>query len=52
MSPAKQTANKDIKVTVEVPFQVAYNGIVYGPGDAVTVPPTLAHEWREAGWVT
>lgn len=39
-------------MTVLVPFQVAYEGIVYGPGDKVTAPPEVVAEWAAAGWIT
>lgn len=51
MTAAKKTANDDVKVTVEVPFQVAFAGVVYMPGDTVTIPVAVADEWRRSGWV-
>lgn len=49
---AAKQADKDVTVTVEAPFQVAHDGIVYGPGDKVTVPPSVADEWKRSGWVS
>ncbi len=48
MAAAKQTT---VTVTVLEPFQVAFDGVVYLPGDKVEVPPAVADEWRKAGWV-
>lgn len=51
MTAAKK-APSDVTVTVDAPFQVAHDGIVYMPGEKVTVPTVLAAEWRKAGWVS
>jgi len=51
MTAAKDTAKDTTKVTVVEPFQVAFDGVVYMPGDPVTVPVAVADQWRKAGWV-
>ncbi len=47
----KNTSKNTVTVTVEAPFQVAFDGVVYMPGDPVTVPVAVADQWRKAGWV-
>jgi hypothetical protein len=39
-------------VVVSEPFQVAHQGVVYGPGDRGIVPATVAASWALNGWVT
>jgi hypothetical protein len=39
-------------VTVVDPYQVSYEGTVYGPGKTVEVPRQLAKNWLLWGWVT
>jgi hypothetical protein len=39
-------------VSVNAPFQVVHEGVVYAPGDTADVPDDLATTWLAAGWVT
>jgi hypothetical protein len=39
-----------MKVKVLQPFQVANDGVVYGPGESADVPDHVAREWIASGW--
>jgi hypothetical protein len=39
-------------VTVNAPFQVVHDAVVYRPGQTADVPAEVADKWIEAGWVS
>jgi hypothetical protein len=39
-------------VSVNTPYQVVHEGVVYGPGQTADVPEEIARKWLEAGWVS
>jgi hypothetical protein len=50
--PAIQPAKaKPVGVIVVGNYQVYFEGVVYGPGETVAVPPELADRWQLCGWV-
>ena len=39
-------------VSVNTPYQVVHDGVVYGPGQTADVPPQVTQTWIDAGWVS
>lgn len=49
---APQAVESVTEVTVLAPYQVNHLGVVYGTGERVQVPQSLAERWARDGWVT
>jgi hypothetical protein len=39
-------------VSVNTPYQVVHEEIIYTPGQTVDVPQDVADTWIQAGWVS
>jgi hypothetical protein len=46
-----EPAPEFVSVTVTGNYQVAHEGIAYGPGEVASVPPVVAATWLACGWV-
>jgi len=46
------TAETLVPATVNPGTQVHHDGVLYGPGEHVDLPPDLAARWVEDGYVT
>lgn len=47
---AAQPVEQFVTVTVKSPLQVRHEGTNYGPGEQVTVTPSVAAQWALYGW--
>ena len=52
MASVKVSPTGHTEVTVTSPFQVSFDGSLYGPGSLVSVAPDVAEDWIRCGWVT
>jgi hypothetical protein len=52
MAEVKVSTAGLVEVTVTSPFQVSFDGALYGPGSLVSIVSDVAEDWIRCGWVT